>query len=242
MNGHITSAGRRAYLQKGDFNVISLDWSAGADTPNYFKSRSLVPPVGQFLAQFIDFLEENTATKTSEMYLIGHSLGAHIAGIAGKHIKGRLNTIHGLDPAGPFFFTFQPKERLDVTDASYVEVIHTSYSGFQKEIGYADFYVNGGKVQPGCNVLMNCSHMRSIAYWEESINSDLGFYGVPLHDSSIVDDSYDIVRDTVKMGGEPSNQGKARGSYKLETNDKSPFAKGPVEYKIKEDSEKISFL
>lgn len=242
LNGHIGTAGRKAYLANGNFNVISVDWSAGADTPNYFKSRSLVPQTGQFLGKFIDFLSESTATKTSDLYLVGHSLGAHIAGIAGKHTKDRISTIFGLDPAGPMFFTFQEKERLDVTDARYVEVIHTSYQGFGKAIGYADFYLNGGKVQPGCNILMNCSHMRSIAYWEESINSKTGFYGVPLEDSSFVDDSYDVLRDAVKMGGEPSNMGKARGSYKLETNECSPYARGPVEYEIKKESEKISFL
>lgn len=31
-----------------------------------------------------------------------------------------------------------------------VDVIHTSLFGNSKPVGHADFYVNGGKRQPGC--------------------------------------------------------------------------------------------
>ncbi|XP_063695876.1 phospholipase A1-like isoform X2 [Culicoides brevitarsis] len=230
-DGMLGQLGRKAYLQKGAFNVISLDWSVGADTPNYFKARSAIFQVGPFLAKFIDFLVEKTNISTSDIYLIGHSLGAHIAGIAGKTVtKLKIPVIYGLDPAGPMFFTWQPRERLDVHDAKYVEVLHTSYQGFGKPIGYADFYANGGKVQPGCNLLTSCSHMRSISYWSESINSETGFYGVPLEDNEAFDDTFDIERKAVMMGGEPGNLGKARGSYKLETHATYPYAMGPLEY------------
>jgi hypothetical protein len=46
--------------------------------------------------------------------IAGHSLGAHIAGLAGKQLRaganGALNVIWGLDPAAPLFryyFTLQ---------------------------------------------------------------------------------------------------------------------------------------
>lgn len=121
--------------------LFIIKYFSGADTPNYFKARSAIFLVGPLLAKFIDFLVSNTDITTSDIYLVGHSLGAHIAGIAGKCVtKGRINTIFGLDPAGPMFFTFVPKERLDMHDASYVEVIHTSYQGFGKPIGSSDFY------------------------------------------------------------------------------------------------------
>lgn len=216
----------------------------GADTPNYFKARSLVGPVGRFLAKYIDYLASVKAINTPDVYLIGHSLGAHIAGITGKHvISGRLDTIFGLDPAGPMFFTFHPKDRLDITDAKYVEVIHTSYQGFGKPIGYADFYANGGKIQPGCNVLLACSHLRSIAYWAESINSENGFWATPAEDIQMLDDSVDTKRGTVLMGGEPSNQGMARGVYHLVTNSSSPYAQGPIEdFVIEETNERVTFL
>lgn len=56
-----------------------------------------------------------------------HDFLAHIAGYAGKTVQlTTINTIIGLDPAGPLFSVMNPYERLDVRDAEYVEVIHTS--------------------------------------------------------------------------------------------------------------------
>lgn len=79
-------------------------------------------------------------------------------------------------------------------------------------------------------MLTSCSHMRSIAYWAESINTEIGFYAVPLEDNKALDDTYDEKRVSVQMGGEPGNLGKARGSYKLETHASSPYAMGHVEF------------
>lgn len=74
------------------------------------------------------------------------------------------------------------------------------------------------------------SNYRSIAYWAESINTEVGFYGVPLEDNDAFDDTYDEERKCVMMGGDPGNQGKARGSYKLETNSVYPYAMGNIEF------------
>ena len=55
-------------------------------------------------ARFIDFLVGNGFTTFPRVNIAGHSLGAHIAGIAGKRVLlGRINTIFGLDPALPLF-------------------------------------------------------------------------------------------------------------------------------------------
>lgn len=58
------------------------------------------------------------------------------------------------DPAG-ILYTFpvlKPiEDRLDPSDAHYVQVIHTSISlGAYPALGHADFYVNYGYFQPGC--------------------------------------------------------------------------------------------
>lgn len=78
---------------------------------------------------------------------------AHICGAAGKRVRrGRINTIIGLDPAGPLFDGTAPINRLDFGDADYVEVIHTDVGtfGIGAAIGHADFYPNGGSNQPSC--------------------------------------------------------------------------------------------
>lgn len=61
---------------------------------------------------------------------MGHSLGAHISGFAGKVFQAKtwtkLNRISGLDPAGPCFLNEKTDKRLTTTDADFVDVIHTA--------------------------------------------------------------------------------------------------------------------
>lgn len=92
-------------------------------------------------------------------HLIGHSLGAHVAGFAGKHLDGKLPHITGLDPAGPHFTGQQKEFRLWYTDATFVEAIHTDTQsilplGSAEACSHLDFYPNGGGKQPGCNSLL----------------------------------------------------------------------------------------
>lgn len=64
-----------------------------------------------------------------KIHLIGHSLGSHIAGFAGKTyltlMKSRVGRISSLDPAGPCFSNVDPQLRLSKEDADFVDVIHT---------------------------------------------------------------------------------------------------------------------
>lgn len=60
----------------------------------------------------------------------------------------------GLDPAAPGFDS-TTTGRLDVSDAEFVDVIHTciGYLGWFDALGTVDFYPNGGyPTQPGCGV------------------------------------------------------------------------------------------
>lgn len=58
----------------------------------------------------------------------------------------------GLDPALPFFATARQQWKLDLTDADFVDVIHTNAGVFGKieTCGHVDFYMNGGQNQPNC--------------------------------------------------------------------------------------------
>ena len=63
----------------------------------------------------------------------------------------------GLDPGeGPFKLN-ETDTRLDISDADFVDIIHTNGGNFIngeiafiEPIGHLDFYVNGGHKQPGC--------------------------------------------------------------------------------------------
>ncbi|EDW45180.1 GM10147 [Drosophila sechellia] len=109
--------------------------------------------------------------------VIGHSLGAHVAGYAGKQVgQKRVHTIVGLDPALPLFSYDKPDKRLSSKDAFYVKSIQTNggVKGFVKPIGKATFYVSGGRKQPGCGVDLagTCSHARSVLYYAEAVTEN----------------------------------------------------------------------
>lgn len=145
----------KAYLNAGDFNFIAVDWLAGAKTLNYPKARHRVREVGEALAVFIDHLV-GIGMNLEHLILVGHSLGAHVCGFAGKSIKsGKIPIIIGLDPALPLFSLKNKGHRLAYTDARYVQIIHTSggFLGIKHAIGHADYYPNYGCKQPGCSGL-----------------------------------------------------------------------------------------
>ncbi|XP_035211609.1 pancreatic triacylglycerol lipase-like isoform X3 [Stegodyphus dumicola] len=147
----------RELLTKDNFNVISVDWVFGA-APPYTQAVANARMVGAVLAEFIEILRDVYAIPLSSMHLIGHSLGAHVAGYAGERLNKRLGRITGLDPAEPYFQYTMEEVRLDPTDAQFVDVIHTDGGsiitgglGMIQDCGHVDFYPNGGKRQPGCN-------------------------------------------------------------------------------------------
>uniref|UniRef100_A0A182KBZ9 Lipase domain-containing protein n=1 Tax=Anopheles christyi TaxID=43041 RepID=A0A182KBZ9_9DIPT len=153
-----------AYLAKGAaYNVIGIDWSAGAGTIVYLAARLRVAAVAAAIAKQIQLLLQ-AGQHPSQIVLVGHSLGAHVAGLAGKHFQSepKLAAIIALDPAGPMFGGDQRSERVDAQDAEYVEVIHTNkgWLGHSDALGQADFYPNGGQSQPGC-LTNTCSHNTS---------------------------------------------------------------------------------
>lgn len=98
-----------------------------------------------------------------KFHFLGHSLGAHVAGFAGKEVFRRLGKkigrITALDAAGPLFEMPVPVDedtRLSKRDAEFVDCIHTDGGifGMTKAIGHIDFYPNGGiPRQPGCSTI-----------------------------------------------------------------------------------------
>ena len=58
----------------------------------------------------------------------------------------------GLEPASYCFQKVDAQNRLDKSDARYVDIIHTDTTtfGLDESIGHVDYYPNGGTMQPGC--------------------------------------------------------------------------------------------
>lgn len=148
----------QAILNVENVNVFVINWTGG-DGPLYEQAVANTRVVGAELALFIEFLQNSTGIRPEDVHIIGHSLGSHIAGYAGKKIRN-IGRITGLDPAGPYFEKVDPEVRLSHTDAILVDVIHTNaastrFQGFgtTESIGDLDFFPNGGALQPGCQNL-----------------------------------------------------------------------------------------
>lgn len=211
----------------------------------------MLPQVGIALAGLIDYLVNFHNLQLVDLMVVGHSLGAHISGVAGNKLKyGRIPVIVGLDPAYPLFKKKNTDSRLSVHDAEYVQAIHTNggHLGLSYPVGHADFYPNWGRDQPGCSGLktgiianfnlswtpfnvhiMNtdfCSHSRAHKLYIESLSPSSSF-------DSVQCASYEEIKQkqctssgpNVRMGGgDPDQMRIARGIYYTITRKESPYA------------------
>ncbi|XP_068244489.1 pancreatic triacylglycerol lipase-like [Palaemon carinicauda] len=147
----------RSFLRHYDVNIVWVDWTNGS-IALYNRAVTNARLVGLEIAYFIRWLQEKEGLNPEDVHIIGHSLGAHVAGYAGERTPG-LGRITGLDPAEPFFQYLPETVRLDPSDANFVDVIHTDSEsilnigqgfGLRQPIGHLDFYPNDGKQQTGC--------------------------------------------------------------------------------------------
>ncbi|EAT41284.1 AAEL007063-PA [Aedes aegypti] len=222
---------RNNYFAVGDFNVISVDWGAGANTINYITARNRVASVGDIMSRMINTLVSASGISRNSISLIGHSLGAHAAGNAGKLQNGQIQTIIGLDPAGPLFSLGQ-SDIMHPNDAQYVEAVFSNAGllGFDLPLGDSNFYPNGGRSQPGCGIDLagNCAHSRAHELFAESVSSTVGFRATRCasHNEIMAGNCTPSGADA-RMGGEPSNHGRGvNGAFRFNTNSASPFAMG----------------
>jgi len=224
----------RAYLEKGDYNFFGVDWHKGYSI-NYVLSAKRSNATGTVTGKFIEFLIRDGKANIDDFQISGFSLGGQMIAFAGKYLKGQLPAIYGLDPAGPMFLKSSAAGKLDKSDAKYVEVIHTAGMkfGHDKPLGHVDFYVNGGRKQPGCifDVLGQCAHMRSLFLFTEGITSENGFYGLKCSSRDQIDrDGCHNTDGTIrKMGEDPKSPSDDGAVYYLKTNKRKPYAMGKPE-------------
>lgn len=112
---------KEALLPKFDVNLFVVDWSSIAQE-DYSTAVEALIPVAKYIAEFVKLLKDNFGLKLSNLKIVGHSLGGHLAGVVGKQFGGEVSEITGLDPAGPNFKISDKSNRLDSSDAKYVEV------------------------------------------------------------------------------------------------------------------------
>jgi len=157
-------------------NVILIDWGILASPkhiPVYDAAAHNCIDVGRYVGRMLVALCSHLNIRGSQIHLIGHSLGSHVIGNAGRTFQSErpgdmIGRISALDPAGPRWvegpvlaaIPTLHRHRLRYTDADFVGVIHTNaaykpcilqcisstkYCGDLHQLGHADFYVGQGK-------------------------------------------------------------------------------------------------
>ncbi|XP_040293757.1 pancreatic lipase-related protein 2-like [Bufo bufo] len=187
----------QAILAAEDVNCIGVDWRRGSGSIKlYVQAANNARVVGAEIANLMRSWQEELEYPPSNIHIIGHSLGAHAAGEAGRR-HPRVRRITGLDPARPWFENTPEDVRLDASDADFVDVIHTDTNkitgvGIIKPIGHYDFYPNGGNHMTGCPSklaflinssaaleILACNHFRSFHYFTYSVSHPDGFIAFP---------------------------------------------------------------
>ncbi|XP_035705359.1 putative endothelial lipase [Folsomia candida] len=250
---------RAAYAKVPEkFNIIAVHWEAlanlvtASDGICYDIASQSTKHVGRKTAEMIEFLIKSNYTTLEKVHVMGHSLGSHCAGFTGKFIRiGKLPRITAFDPARPVFVDRPPAERLDYTDAEFIDVIHTATKqwkllgalsfgflpfpvGIKAPMGHSDFYPNYGTHQPGCVLQLQklpalCSHSRSYFYYAESIR----YHNQRVFLSNECDTLDNLEKGIcpktlentkVIMGEYTPVQNISRKLYYVKTNARTPFA------------------
>lgn len=224
-------------------NLICLDWSIFSSGISYFQAIRNIETVAIYMANILITMSEN-GLDISKFHIVGHSLGAQLAGSIGRKIQQisqdaiQVPRISGLDPANPMFTSFETwftTGTLRSSDALFVDIIHTDI-GFYGTIhskGHVNFFPNGGRrYQPGCPITIlnkdaTCSHRRSWIYWAESLRGDSMFIGTKAFNYFIfLTGRFRRFRskDFAIMGPECSKF--SNGNYYFKTAKMAPFALG----------------
>nr|XP_046259177.1 phospholipase A1 member A isoform X2 [Scatophagus argus] len=177
----------RALLRVQDVNVLVVDWVYGASFA-YNLVVENYKEVALQISVLINQLQKH-GCQLESFHFIGISLGAHVAGFVGTLFEGKIGRITGLDPAGPMFKGADTYDRLDPSDAQFVDVIHTDsdYFGISIPVGHMDFFLNGGKDQTGCARsrfasmygYVICDHMRALYVYMSALNGSCPLMGIP---------------------------------------------------------------
>eukprot|EP00092_Neocalanus_flemingeri_P004024 GFUD01004331.1.p1 GENE.GFUD01004331.1~~GFUD01004331.1.p1 ORF type:complete len:731 (+),score=135.58 GFUD01004331.1:71-2263(+) len=185
-------------VKEENTGAVMVDWRYGADADieflfknnlmeiledllnlkPYQQAAANTRYVGAAIARIMEQIYQKN--QQASFHCIGHSLGAHTCGFAGKAFRKisrmSLKRISGLDPVKPLFLNddrISQQARLYRTDAETVDIIHTDSMlfGSFEPIGHFDFYPGSenkfGYDQPEAGVFG--SHLSAIFIYMSTI-------------------------------------------------------------------------
>ncbi|KAJ2943599.1 hypothetical protein O0L34_g16708 [Tuta absoluta] len=168
------------------YNVLMLDTNTFT-TFDYPKAARYMRPVGRHVAEMLANLTK-LGLNPKKLEVLGLSLGGQTISFIAKNYRMmtgmNISRLTALDPSGPCFRNLGPEDRLDQSDADFVDVVDTNIDGYgmAAPVGHVNFYVNGGEYQPGdiwwipCDIV--CSHIRSYFLWISSLQNPNSFLAV----------------------------------------------------------------
>ncbi|CAK1543642.1 unnamed protein product [Leptosia nina] len=222
------------YIYRG-YNVILIDNQRFA-TVHYFLATRLMRPVGKHVAEILANLTQS-GLNPAKLELLGFSLGGQTVSYIAKHyyiLTGKkISRITALEPAGPCFRFLNSTDRLDRSNADFVQVVHTNIDGYgmANPMGHIDFYVNGGEYQPAdlnffpCTA--TCSHFRVLTLWAVAMKNSRKFIAIKCDTIQEARDSscYDKVPLVTNVMGLEVDESK-HGVFYLSTSKSYPFYLG----------------
>lgn len=163
------------FTSHDDTIIIAVGYEEAMNCKLYVGSVLLLDALAEQVSSLVLYMR-SIGVPMSNIEFVGHSLGAHIAGITGKKVYSesgyKIRRIFALDPAAPLIppLKLNANQRLTKNDAERVVVIHTSLLGSQAVLGHVDFYPNGGTSQGECGKQYISNHLASALYFFCSIN------------------------------------------------------------------------
>ncbi|KAH8287984.1 hypothetical protein KR044_011537, partial [Drosophila immigrans] len=176
----------KAFACRNDTNFMILD-AANFIRTFYTWAAVNTETIGRFVAEALLKLDRRYVTRN--VHVVGHSLGAQIAGATGRYYAElgdgtKLPRVTGLDPANPCFYDNDRLPGTQSGDAKYVDLIITNpgLAGTSDDAGDGNFFVQGlVPIKSGCTGLeaIGCSHQRAVDVFTESIypNNTQNFKG-----------------------------------------------------------------
>lgn len=84
----------KSFLKVQDVNIFVVDWSNIAKE-FYTIAQANVEPVGQIVGGLVQNLVDTVGLSLDKTAIIGHSLGAHVAGVIGATLGGKASYVVG---------------------------------------------------------------------------------------------------------------------------------------------------
>ncbi|KAE8751910.1 hypothetical protein FOCC_FOCC001387 [Frankliniella occidentalis] len=174
---------KSAYLEMEDCNVIGVDWSPLASSKFYPWAKSYTNPVGRRVSELVKMMvgeekwgadgdrrrkkkkavgTDKGRAKLKDIHLLGHSLGAHLMGYAGQHLRPhKVSRITEACSHGRSYQFFAESIR----SKDFVGLACDSWEGFQNgSCAGGPTAVMGEHTSPGTRGVFYLNTMRSAPF------------------------------------------------------------------------------